>query len=78
MIVDNSNVLAKHYERLPSGRRFCVPKSNSQNKAINSISEQINLFKRQRSVCVCVRMCVCKLHKSLVYYVTFVFSITVL
>ena len=59
MIVDNSNVLAKHYERLPSGRRFCVPKSNSQNKAINSISEQINLFKRQRSVCVCVCVCAC-------------------
>ena len=74
------NVLAKHYELLPSGRLFRVPKSN----AVNSISEQINLFKRQISVCVCVRACVracvCKLRKLLlvVYYVTFVFSITVL
>ena len=44
--------------------------------AVNSISEQINLFKCQSSVCVCVS--VCKLRKLLVYYVTFVFSITVL
>ena len=30
MIVDDNNhVLAKHYELLPSGRQFCVPKSNS-------------------------------------------------
>ena len=30
MIVDdNSHVLAKHYELLPSGRRFSVPKSNT-------------------------------------------------
>ena len=49
MIVDNnSHVLAKHYELLPFGRRFCVPKSNT----VNSISEQINLFKRQSSECV--------------------------
>ena len=27
---DNSHVLAKHYKLLPSGRRFRVPKSNSQ------------------------------------------------
>ena len=26
---DNSHVLAKHYELLPSGRRFRVPKSNT-------------------------------------------------
>ena len=45
---DNSDVLAKHYELLPSGRRFRVPKSNT----VNSISEQINLFKHQSSVCV--------------------------
>ena len=61
MIVgDSSHVLAKHCERLQSGRRFCVPKSNT----VNSISEQINLFKRQSSVCVC--KCVCKLCKLLV------------
>ena len=34
MIVDdNSHVLAKHYELLPSGRRFHVPKSNLQSIA---------------------------------------------
>ena len=50
VIVDaNSHVLAKHYELLPSGRRFRVPKSNT----VNSISEQINPFKRQSCVCVC-------------------------
>ena len=64
-VEDNSHVLAKHYELLPSGRRLCVPKEN----AVNSISEQINLFKRQSSVCVSVR--VCKLRKLLVYYVIF-------
>ena len=42
--------------------------------AVNSISEQINLFKCQNSVCVSV----CKLRKLLVYYVTFAFSRTVL
>ena len=41
IIDDNSHVLAKHYELLPSGRLFCVPKSNT----VNSISEQINLFR---------------------------------
>ena len=45
---DNSRVLAKHYELLPSGRRFRVPKSDT----VNSISEQISPFKRQSSVCV--------------------------
>ena len=57
IVDDNSHVLAKHYELLPSGRLFRVPKSN----AVNSISEQINLFKRQISVCVhvCVRACMC-------------------
>ena len=50
IVDDNSHVLAKHYEPLPSGRRFCVPKSNT----VNSISKQINPFKRQTSVCVCV------------------------
>ena len=29
IVDDNSHVLAKHYELLPSGRRFCVPKSNT-------------------------------------------------
>ena len=38
---DNSHVLDEHYELLPCGRRFHVPKSNT----VNSISEQINLFK---------------------------------
>ena len=48
IVDDNSDVLAKH-ELLPSGRRFRVPKSNT----VNSISEQINLFKRQSSVGGC-------------------------
>ena len=34
---------------------------------VDSISEQINLFKRQSGVCECVCVCVCKLHKLLVY-----------
>ena len=29
VIADDSHVLAKHYELLPSGRRFRVPKSNT-------------------------------------------------
>ena len=63
MIVDdNIHVLAKHYELLPSGRPFRVPKSNTVNSisAVNSISEQINPFKRQSNMCVCacVRACV--------------------
>ena len=29
IVDDNSHVLAKHYELLPSGRRFRVPKSNT-------------------------------------------------
>ena len=55
IVDDNSHVLAKCYKLLPSGRRFRVPKSNT----VNSISEQINLFKRQSSVCVCVCLCAC-------------------
>ena len=51
---DNSHVLAKYYELLPFGRRFRVPKSNTVRSAVSSISEQINPFKRQGSVCVCV------------------------
>ena len=36
---DNSHVLAKHYELLPSGRRFHVPKSNTVNSiCIQSIA----------------------------------------
>ena len=42
IVDDNSHVLAKHYELLPSGRRFRIPKSNT----ITSISYQINPFKR--------------------------------
>ena len=38
---DNSHVLAKHYELLPSGGWFCIPESNT----VNSISEQINPIK---------------------------------
>ena len=29
VVDDNSHVLAKYYEHLPSGRRFRVPKSNT-------------------------------------------------
>ena len=58
IVDDNSCVLAKHYELLPFGRQSRVPKSNT----VSSISKQINPFKRQSSVCVCV----CKLHKLLV------------
>ena len=57
-----------------SGRQFHVPKSNTvprSNSAVKSV--QINLFKCNSSACECV----CKLHKLLVYYVTFVFPITV-
>ena len=63
MIVDDtSHVFAKHYEFLPSGRRFRVLKSNTKFcSAVNSISEQISLVKRQSSVCacLCVRACAC-------------------
>ena len=55
IVDDNSHVFAKHYELFPSGRRLHVLKSNT---GVNSISEQINLFKRQSSVCVCVCVCV--------------------
>ena len=55
----NSQVLVKYYELLPSGRRFCVPISNLSNlSAVSNISEQINLFKCQSSVCECVCVCV--------------------
>ena len=33
IVDDNSHVLAKHYELLPSGRRLHVPKSNLQSVA---------------------------------------------
>ena len=43
IVDDNSHVLAKHYELLPSGGRFRVPKSNTMH-AISSIFEQISLL----------------------------------
>ena len=52
IVGDNSHVLAEYYGLLPSGRRFCGPKSNT----VYSIPEQICLFKCQSSVCV--HMCV--------------------
>ena len=55
IVDDNCHVLAEHHELLPSGRRFRVPKSKTVS-AVNSIFEQINPFKRQSSVCVCVRV----------------------
>ena len=61
IVDDNSYVLAQYYKVLLSGRRFRVPKFNK----VNGISEQLNPFKRQSSVCVrvcvraCVRACVC-------------------
>ena len=48
MIVDDNT--AKHYELLPSGRRFRAPKSNT----VYSTSEQINPFKRLYNMCYCV------------------------
>ena len=51
---DNSHVLAKYCELHPSGGRFRVPKSDT----VNTISEQIKLFKNKSSVCVCVCVCV--------------------
>ena len=51
IVDDNSHVLAKHYELLPSGRQFRVPKSNTVS-AVNSSSEQKNPFKRYSNVCV--------------------------
>ena len=59
IVDDNSHVLAKHYERLPSGRRFHVPNQIKFCSAVNSICEQVNLFKRKSSVCVCVCVSVC-------------------
>ena len=58
---DNSHVLAKHYEFLPSGTRFRVHKSNTVSSviqsAVNSISEQINPFKCLYNMCYCVLWC---------------------
>ena len=43
IVDDNSHVLAEHYELLPSGGRFCVPKSNTERNcccsAVSSICE---------------------------------------
>ena len=55
---DNSHVLAKCYELLPSGRRFHVPNKTKFCSAVNIVSEPIHQFTRQRRVCVCVRACV--------------------
>ena len=38
IVDDNSHVLAKHYELLPSGRRFRVPKSNPVSFVLQSIA----------------------------------------
>ena len=38
IVDDNSHVLAKHYELLPSGRRFRVPKSNTKRFVLQSIA----------------------------------------
>ena len=35
IVDDNSHVFAKHYELLPSGRRFRVPKSNTVDSILN-------------------------------------------
>ena len=62
---DNSRVLAKHYKLFPSGTRFHVLKSNPVRiycvffLVVNSISEQINSFRRHSSVCVCDIVYVC-------------------
>ena len=64
IVDDNSYVHAKYYE-LPSDRRFRALKFNTM--AINSISEQINLFKHQSSVCVCKCVCVNDINYQFVY-----------
>ena len=38
IVNDNSHVRAKHYELIPSGRRFRVPKSNTLNLNLLSIA----------------------------------------
>ena len=38
IVDDNSHVLAKHYQLLPSGRRFRVPKSNTKRFVLQSIA----------------------------------------
>ena len=38
IVNDNSHVRAKHYELIPSGRRFRVPKSNTLNLNLQSIA----------------------------------------
>ena len=76
IVEDNSHVLAKHYELLPSGRRFRVPKSNTNLQSIAFLNREI--CSNVRAVCVCLSVGVCKLCKLLVYYIIFGFSITVL
>ena len=43
--------------------------------AVNSISEQTNLFKRQSSVCVCVCMRACVCARAIVYVSEYVFFV---
>ena len=50
IVDDNSHVLAKHYELLPSGRRFHIPKSNTVMQSIAFL----NICSNVRAVCVCV------------------------
>ena len=38
IVDDNSHVLAKHYQLLPSGRRFRIPKSNTKRFVLQSIA----------------------------------------
>jgi len=68
IVDDNSHVLAKH-ELLPFGRQSHVPKSKQYH------------FRTDKSVQTseqCVNVCVNYVNYVFVYYVTFVFSITVL
>ena len=58
IVDDNSHVLAKHYELLPSGRRFHIPKSNTVMQSIAFLNICSNVRAVCVSVCVCVRACV--------------------
>ena len=76
MIVDdNSHVLAKIMRFFHLVNSFMYLNQIQFCSAVNSISEQINLFKRQSSVCAYV--CVNYVNYKFVYSVTFVVSKTV-